>query len=156
MTTEITVISPEGLEIANHYLSNGSCSIKTAELMDLPIDEVDRYLSKREVRSYIDRLYNESGFRNRDKMGSVWDAILSSKLEELDDTGMGSSKDIVEIMTAMHKFNIDTMNLQLKILEAEKANAPAVVLNTQNNNYGGDNYNSLLEKILGGKDGLEG
>ena len=150
MTTEITVISPEGLEIAHVYLQNGSDSIKTAELMDLPIEEVDRYLSKREVRSYIDRLYNESGFRNRDKMGSVWDAILSSKLEELDDTGMGSSKDIVEIMTAMHKFNIDTMNLQLKILEAEKANAPAVVLNTQNNNYGGDNYNSLLEKILNG------
>ena len=148
MTTEIEIISPEGLEIAHAYLQNGSDSMKTAEVLELSVVEVDRYLSKREVRGYIDRIFNESGFRNRDKMGAVWDAVLATKLEEMDDTGMGSNKDVVEIMTAMHKFNMDTMAMQLKIIEAEKANTPAVVLNTQNN-YGGDNYNSLLEKILG-------
>lgn len=152
MDNEITVISPEGLEIAHCYLQNGSDSVKTAELLNIDITEVDRYLCKREVRGYIDRLFNESGFRNRDKMANVWDAILAQKLEEMDDTGMGSSKDVVEIMERMHKFNMDQLTMQLKILELEKAKEPAVVVNTQNN-YGGQNYNSLMEKILAGKDG---
>jgi len=147
---DITIISPEGLEIAHCYLQNGSDSAKTAELMNIDISEVDRYLCKREVRGYIDRLFNEAGFRNRDKMAQVWDEILKQKLEEMDDTGMGSSKDVVEILEKMHKFNMDQMAMQLKVLELEKAKEPAVVVNTQNN-YGGSNYNSLLEKIMNGK-----
>jgi|TARA_R110000796_G_scaffold2125_13_gene8575 hypothetical protein len=149
MTTEITLISPEGLEIAHAYLENGSDSAKAAQVLGLPLDEVTRHLSKREVCNYIDRLFNESGFRNRDKMGAVWDAVLQSKLEEMDETGLGSSKDIIEIMEKMHKFNMDQMAMQLKLLEAgEKKDSPLIAIQ-QNNSYGGDKYNSLLDRILG-------
>lgn len=143
----IELIAPEGEEIARVYLENGSDSAKTAELLQLPLTTVDRHLNTKEVRNYIDRLFNESGFRHRDKMANVWDAILATKLEEMDDTGMGSSKDIVEIMEKAHKFNMDQMAMQIKLLELEKASGPAIAIQ-QNNISGGDNYNSLIEKIL--------
>jgi hypothetical protein len=145
----LTVISPEGLEIAHAYLEHGSDSIKAATALSIPVDEVVRHLSKREVRNYIDNLFNESGFRHRDKMAAVWDAVLEAKLEEMDETGLGSSKDIVEIMEKLHKFNMDQMAMQLKLIEAtEKKDAPLIAIQ-QNNTYGGDKYNSLLDRILG-------
>ena len=142
------ILSPEGLEIAQAYLRNGSDTEKTALALGLPSEEVHRYLQKREVRGYIDRLYNEAGFRNRDKMGEVWDAILATKLEEMNETGMGSNKDIVEIMEKMHKFKMDEMKMQMELLKAEKDGAPQIQVNTQNN-YG-ENYNSLLDRIING------
>jgi len=99
------------------------------------------------VRSYIDRIFNESGFRNRDRMGGVWDEVLAAKLEEMDETGLGSSKDIVEIMERMHRFNMDQLAMQIKLAEIGQ---PAVQINTQINNDGGSNYNKLLEKLIGG------
>jgi hypothetical protein len=145
--TEIAVISPEGLEIAHAYLINKSDTEATAKHLGIPVEEVHRFLSKREVSSYIDRIFNESGFRNREKMGAVWDEVLATKLEEMDETGMGSGKDIVEILEKMHKFNMDQMAMQIKLLDAQKAAGPAIQVNTQNN-YG-DNYNKLLEKLIG-------
>jgi len=143
----IQKISPEGLEIAHAYLENKSDTLAAASALGLAPEEVERYLNKREVRSYIDRIFNESGFRNRDKMGSVWDEVLAAKLEEMDETGLGSSKDIVEIMERMHRFNMDQLAMQIKLAEIGQ---PAVQINTQINNDGGSNYNKLLEKLIGG------
>jgi hypothetical protein len=147
----LTVISPEGLEIAHSYLENGSDSERAATALGIPVEEVVRHLSKREVCNYIDKLFNESGFRNRNKMAAVWDEILASKLEEMDETGLASGKDIVEIMEKLHKFNMDQMAMQLKLIEAtEKKESPLIAIQ-QNNSYGGggEKYNSLLDRILG-------
>jgi len=143
----IQKISPEGLEIAHAYLENKSDTLAAASALGLAPEEVERYLNKREVRSYIDRIFNESGFRNRDRMGGVWDEVLAAKLEEMDETGLGSSKDIVEIMERMHRFNMDQLAMQIKLAEIGQ---PAVQINTQINNDGGSNYNKLLEKLIGG------
>ena len=79
-------ISPEGLQIAETYLMMGSCTKKTALELGLPSTVVHSMLSKKEVKNYIDRIYFETGFRNRDKVASVMDELISRKLEELDES----------------------------------------------------------------------
>lgn len=142
---ELEKISPEGLKVAETYLEHGQDAIETANALGLPLDEVDRLLSKRETKAYIDRIYHESGFRNRQRMGELMDAIIAKKLEEMDDTGLGSQKDIIDILQVAHKMKMEQMQLELKLHESK---APGVQINTQINNSGGDNYNKLLEKIL--------
>lgn len=143
-------ISPEGLRVAQSYLENGQDILATANHLNLPIEVVEELLNKRETKAYIDRIYNESGFRNRQKMGDLMDAIIAKKLEEMDDTGIGSSKDIIEILSLAHKMKMDQMQMELKLLEAQNKQ-PAVQINTQINNAGGDKYNQLLERILEAK-----
>jgi hypothetical protein len=141
------MICPEGLRVAEVYLEEGQDAIATADRLNLPIEEVDRLLNKRETKAYIDRIYNESGFRNRQKMGELMDTIIAQKLQEMDDTGLGSSKDIIEILSLAHKMKMDQMTMELKLLEAQNK-GPAVQINTQINQGGGEKYNQLLEKIL--------
>ena len=144
MSTEITMISPEGLEIAEQYLKNGSDTQKTALAMGLPTTEVARYLAKREVKQYIDQLYFESGFRNRERMGNLMDEVLAAKLEEMDETGLGSSKDITEIMKLSHDMKMKEMEMEIKLMNAKNSSGPQIQVNNQTNN----NYNSLLDKIM--------
>lgn len=141
----IEKICPEGLEVATAYLEEGQDSMAVANKLNLPIEEVDRLLNKREVKVFIDRIFNESGFRNRHRMGELMDTIIAKKLEEMEDSGLGSGKDIVEIMTLAHKMKMDQIAMEIKLMEA-KNKTPSVQINTQIN--GGDKYNELLEKIL--------
>lgn len=142
--TNMMLISPEALEIAQAYLINKSDSKATADALGLPIQVVETHLAKKEVQRYIDRIFNESGFRNRDRMAQVWDAVLEAKLQEMDDTGLGSAKDIVEILEKMHSFKMKELELQIKL---QQADTPTIQVNQQNN-IGGGNYNKLLEKLL--------
>lgn len=144
-------ISPEGVRVAQSYLENGQDILATANHLNLPIEVVEDLLNKRETKAYIDRIYNESGFRNRQKMGDLMDAIIAKKLEEMDQSGMGSGKDIVEILSLAHKMKMDQMQMELKLLEAQNK-TPSVQINTQiNASSGGDKYNQLLERILQAK-----
>lgn len=138
---EITKICPEGLVVAQTYLEEGQDSQAVAVRLNLPIEKVDELLNKRETKVYIDRIYHETGFRNRHKMGELMDAIINNKLEEMDETGLGSSKDIIEILQVAHKMKMDQMAMEIKLAEAK---TPAVQINTQVNN----NYNKLLDRIM--------
>lgn len=139
-------ICPEGLRVAETYLTCGQDAIATAQELNLPIEEVNRLLAKRETKQFIDRLYYESGFRNRHRMGELMDTIINHKLQEMDDTGLGSQKDILEIMALAHKMKMDQLAMEIKLLEAQNKQ-PSVQINTQING-GGDKYNALLEKII--------
>ncbi len=149
---EITSMSPEGLEIANAYLMNGSDTQKAAEDLQLSPDIVHQWLKKPEIRNYIDSLYFESGFRNRNKIGAVMDALISSKLEEMDETGMGTSMDIADLIKLQHSIKMKEMEMQIKLMEAEtKAKTTPIINqtnNVQNNISGGANYDALLERII--------
>ncbi len=148
---EITNMSPEGLEIANAYLMCGSDTQKAAEELDLPANIVHQWLKKPEIRGYIDSLYFESGFRNRNKIGAVMDALIAGKLEEMDETGMGTAMDIADLIKLQSSMKMKEMEMQIKLMEAEtKAKTTPIInqTNVQNNISGGDNYDALLEKIL--------
>lgn len=139
------MICPEGLEVAKAYLEEGQDSLAVANKLNLPIEEVDRLLNKREVKNFIDRVFNEAGFRNKHRMAELMDAIIAKKLEEMDDTGLGSQADIIDILKLAHSMKMKEMEMEIKLLSAK---TPAMQVNTQINTAGGDQYNKLLEKIL--------
>ena len=149
--TEMVKISPEGLEVAVAYLENKQNTQATAESLGMPVEVVQVLLDKPETKRYLDRIYFESGFRNRSRMADLMDEIINQKLQEMEDTGVGSSADILDILKAAHAMKIKEMEMQVKLIEAENK-GPSVQVNTQINTNvsGGANYNQLLDRLLKG------
>lgn len=137
-------LSPEALEITNAYLSTMSID-QTAQALQIPRNEVVDFLNKKEVKRFIDTVFFEQGYLNRFKLQSVLEDVMVKKLEEMEEAEMASSKDIVDIVMAMHKIRQD----ELKISEARnKENVPGSQTNVQVNNYG-ENYGGLISKLIG-------
>jgi hypothetical protein len=144
------IISPEGLEVAEAYFTSGHDRKQTALILDMSIETVDSLLETREVKAYIDRVFFESGFRNREKIFGVMDVIIERKLEELEESGMGSSADILEIMKTFHKMKMDEYKMMIEF-EKAKSNKPTHQTNIQNNialpGSNDSNYMTLLESL---------
>lgn len=146
------LISPEGLNVAEAYLMSGQDRKQTASILGMSMDTLDAMLEKREVRNYIDNVFFESGFRNREKLFGVMDVIIERKLEELEESGMGSSADILEIMKTFHKMKMDEYKMRIEFMKAENnIKGPTNQTNIQNNiQLPGSNdsaYMTLLENI---------
>lgn len=147
------IIQPEGLEIAEAYLTFGGDSKRVSTELSIPIAEVDAQLKKGEVRSYINRQFNETGFRNKHRIFGVMDQLLNMKLEEIQETEVGTSVDIVDLIKVMHKMKMDEMKMEVDLEKAKAAAGPAKQTNVQINNgmAGGDdeNYLKLLNVLAG-------
>ena len=81
MAKEVTKISPEGLEVANSYLQFGNIK-GVVEQLGVRENAVVEILNKREVKRYIDTVYLDMGYRNKNNIASVLDEMIQSKLEE--------------------------------------------------------------------------
>ena len=139
-------ISPEALEIANAYLQKPDIA-KVASEFSLSPDTVSNILGKREVRAYIDYVFSNVGFNNRFKMRAAMDAIISKKFQEMDEAGVGSTKDIIEILTLSHKMTKELTELEIKRLSLEQG-GPKNQTNIQINDTGGTRYDQLLERLM--------
>jgi hypothetical protein len=127
-------MSPEMLEITTTYLECADIDT-TAEMLG-----IDRF---------VDTVFLDQGYLNRHKLQAAFTKIIDLKLEELDDAEMGSNKDIADLLMMMHKIGTDTRK---EIAEASKPSAPTNQTNVQfNNGQFGDNYNSLLGKLMDDK-----
>ena len=149
MSKEISTISPEGLEIANCYLQFGNIKAVT-EYMGVGEDKVVELLNKREVKRYIDTVYLDLGYRNKNNIGSLLDEMIQSKLEEAQETGVYSSKDLADLLQMAHKMRMDEIKAQAEILKAENASVKNQT-NVQINEalpFGQGNYGKLMEKLL--------
>lgn len=142
---EVLEISPEALEIANCYLVTQTAQ-KTADELNLSIEQVTQTLARREVKSYIDQVFFDTGFNNRFRMRQAMDAIIQKKFQELDEADVGSSKDILEILALSHKMTMETMDKQIE-LEKLKQNTVRSQTNIQINE-GGSNYHQLIERLV--------
>ena len=149
MAKELTVISPEGLEVANSYLQFGNIRA-VVEQLGVQENKVVELLNKREVKNYIDTVYLDMGYRNKNNIASVLDEMIESKLEEAKETGVYSSKDLADLLAMAHKMRMDEIKAQT---ELEKAQATSV--KTQNNvqinegvPFGQGNYGKLMEKLM--------
>ena len=91
MANEITTITPEGMEVANSYLQFGNIR---AVVNSLGVSEykVAEILNKREVKKYIDTIYLDMGYRNKNNIAGVLDEMIQSKLEEAQETGVRSQR----------------------------------------------------------------
>lgn len=141
-------ISPENLEIANTYLQTQNIE-QTAHNLSVATDTVSQVLQRREVRAYIDSVFLDLGFNNRFKMRSAMDALIQQKFQELEEAGIGSNKDIADLLALSHKMSMDILDRQIKLEEAKAKNIRSQV-NVQLNEFGGDGskYGSLLERLM--------
>jgi hypothetical protein len=144
---EVLDISPEALEVANCYLQTQNLDAVASEL-DISKELVTQILSKKEVKSYIDHVFFNLGFNNRFKMRAAMDAIIKKKFQELEESEMGSTKDIAELLALSHKMTMDEMSRQIELEKLQQANIKNQV-NVQIND-GGTKYNTLIEKLLSG------
>ena len=153
MGKEVTTISPEGLEIANSYLQFGNIR-GVCQHLQVSEDRVVEALNKREVKKYIDTVYLDMGFRNKNNIATALDEIIQSKLEEAQETGMYSNKDLADLLQMAHKMRMDEIKAQA---DAEKATTN---IRTQNNvqindgsiPFGQGNYGKLMDKLLNGNE----
>lgn len=130
------LISPESFEIANAYIQYGSIQA-TANATGVPAQVVSEYLEKKEVKRYIDNVFLDAGYRNRNTLAAVLDEMIASKLEEAKESGMYTKKDLLELLQFAHKIRMDDIANQ-------NAKAPAQTNVQINNNYG-----SLMSKLMG-------
>lgn len=139
---ELTRIGPEHFDIANAYIQFGDVKTVAYEL-DIPQYEVVRIIQTQEVKRYLDGVYLDLGYRNRSKLGAILDKAIDAKLEEAEESGIYSSKDLLELLQFAHKMRMD----EIKAFKEEKAVESQT--NVQVNNYGDGNYGKLMEKLLG-------
>ena len=149
MGKEITPISPEGLEVANCYLQYGNIRA-VCDYLQVPENKVVELLNKREVKKYIDTVCLDMGYRNKNNIASVLDEMIASKLEEAQESGVYSNKDLADLLQMAHKMRMDEIKAQADLVKAETTN-----IKTQNNvqineslPFGQGNYGKLMEKLL--------
>jgi hypothetical protein len=148
MGKEITTISPEGLEIANCYLQFGNIRA-VCDYLQVPENKVVELLNKREVKKYIDTVYLDTGYRNKNNIASVLDNMIASKLEEAQETGVYSSKDLADLLQMAHKMRMDEIKAQAEIVKAESIKTQTnVQINNESLPFGQGNYGKLMEKLL--------
>ena len=150
MGKEITTISPEGLEIANCYLQFGNIRA-VCDYMQVPENKVVDLLNKREVKKYIDTVYLDMGYRNKNNIAVVLDEMIASKLEEAKETGVYSSKDLADLLQMAHKMRMDEIKAQAELVKAESSNIKTqnnVQINSEGLPFGQGNYGKLMEKLL--------
>ena len=152
MSKEVTTISPEGLEIANSYLQFGNIR-GVCQHLQVSEDRVVEALNKREVKKYIDTVYLDMGFRNKNNIATALDEIIASKLEEAQESGMYSNKDLADLLQMAHKMRMDEIKAQT---DAEKATTSIRTMNNVQINdgslpFGQGNYGKLMDKLLNGE-----
>lgn len=151
MSKEITKISPEGLEVANYYLQFGNIRA-VCDYMDIPENKVVSLLNTREVKKYIDTVYLDLGYRNRSNIASVLDEMIASKLQEAQESGVYSNKDLADLLQMAHKMRMDEIKAQADLEKAQSTNIKSQT-NVQINEalpFGQGNYGKLMEKLLDG------
>ena len=128
-------LTPEALDIANAYLQYGSAQ-DTAEQLGIPEYQVVQLLERKDVKDYITGVYLDRGYRNRHKLAGVLDQMIDSKLEEALESGIYTSKDLLELLQFAHKMRMDEIK--------NDNTGPTVNIA----NFGQGNYGQLMEKLL--------
>ena len=154
MTTHLPAetirISPESLEIANCYLQLQDAR-KVAEQLELDQDLVITTLARREVRGYIDQVFFDTGYNNKFLMRRAMDALIQQKFQELEESGVGSSKDIAELLSLSHKMSMDLLDREIQLEKLKQGAGPQKQVNVQINETDGSKYGQLIHKLISGE-----
>ena len=152
LPAETVQISPEALEVANCYLQLND-SKQVANELDLHPDQVAQILGRREVKQYIDQVFFDMGYNNRFLMRQAMDALIKQKFQELEEAGVGSSKDIADLLQMSHKMSMDLLDKQLQLEKLRQGTpGPQKQVNVQINDDG-SKYSQLIHKLVSG-DGI--
>lgn len=147
---ETLSIGPEGLQVANAYLTLADIH-KVSEELDMPTELVTQILDRREVRAYVNSVFFSSGFNNRHQVRELMDTIIKKKLQDMDESDTGSTKDITELLALSHKITMETLDKELQIEKLRAGNNVKQQTNIQiNEGIGGSKYSSLIEQLIRG------
>ena len=144
---EISKISPEGVEVANAYLTFGNINAVAKELSVSP-QKIAEILNTREVKKYIDTVYLDQGYRNRNNIAALLDEMIASKLEEAQESGVYSSKDLADLLAMAHRFRMDEIKAQR---EETVRNQTNVQINNEGLPFGVGNYGKLMDILVNGE-----
>lgn len=150
LPAETIKISPEALEVANCYLQLQDTK-QVAEALDLTTDQVTEYLKRKEVRGYIDHVFQDMGYNNRFLMRKAMDAIIKQKFRELEESGVGSNKDIADLLQISHKMSMDLLDREIQLAKLQQApQGPQRQVNVQINDTDTSKYAQLVQKLMTG------
>lgn len=151
LPAETVRISPEALEVANAYLQLNDARAVAQEL-DLDPEVVTNLLARREVKSYIDSVFFDSGYNNRFLMRRAMDALIKQKFCELEESQTGSTKDIAELLQMSHKMSMDLLDREIALEKARQSTGPQKQVNVQiNEGLDGSKYSQLVQKLISGE-----
>ncbi len=151
LPAETVRISPEALEVANAYLQLNDARAVAQEL-DIDPETVTNILARREVKSYIDTVFFDSGYNNRFLMRRAMDALIKQKFSELEESQTGSTKDIAELLQMSHKMSMDLLDREIALAKAQQSSAPQKQVNVQiNEGLDGSKYSQLVQKLISGE-----
>lgn len=151
LPAETVRISPEALEVANAYLQLNDARAVAQEL-DLDPEVVTNLLARREVKTYIDSVFFDSGYNNRFLMRRAMDALIKQKFSELEESQTGSTKDIAELLQMSHKMSMDLLDREIQLAKAQQSTAPQKQVNVQiNEGLDGSKYSQLVQKLISGE-----
>jgi len=137
-------IAPEHLLVAETYLQTLNIS-ETAQALGVTDDKIAQTLKKKEVKTFLDVIYADVGYRNKHRLGDLMDTLIEKKLEELEDADIGSSKDIADLVALSHKISLENKKMDIELIKAENQ-GPSTQINVQHN------YDSLVERIIKASD----
>jgi hypothetical protein len=145
---EVLTIDPEGLEIANCYLVNQSLT-KVSEELGVSTELIAQTLESPQIKAYISQVFFDVGFNNRFKMRRAMDVLISKKFQELEESGVGSSKDITELLALSHKMTMEQLDREIALekIRSRGSATPRSQVNVQINDHG-SNYGNLLERLM--------
>lgn len=150
LPAETVKISPEALEIANAYLQLQDAR-KVADELDVSQELVVTTLARREVRGYIDQVFFDTGFNNKFLMRRAMDSLIQQKFQELEESGVGSSKDIAELLAMSHKMSMDLLDREIQLEKLRSSTSgPQRQVNVQINESDGSKYGQLIHKLISG------
>ena len=151
LPAETVRISPEALEVANAYLQLNDARAVAQEL-DLDPEVVTNLLARREVKTYIDSVFFDSGYNNRFLMRRAMDALIKQKFSELEESQTGSNKDIAELLQMSHKMSMDLMDREIQLAKAQQSTSPQKQVNVQiNEGLDGSKYSQLVQRLITGE-----
>lgn len=133
-------ISPEALEVAKTYLVTQD-SKETALSLNITPEEVSYYLRKPEVKRFIDTIFLEQGYMNKNKLQAIMDKLFDLKVEEMEEAEIGTNKDILDLVALQHKMRMEELKL-LKETQAPIKNQVNIQNNLENN------YSSLMNRLI--------
>jgi hypothetical protein len=148
LPAETVQIAPEALEVANCYLQLQDAR-RVADELDLPVSLVTEILARREVKSYIDHVFMDTGFNNKFEMRAAMDALIKKKFQEMHEADVGSTKDITELLALSHKMSMDLLDREIQLEKARQVNQPQKQVNVQINDDG-TKYSSLISRLISG------
>ena len=151
LPAETLQIAPEALEVANCYLQLQDAR-RVADELDLPVTLVTEILARREVKSYVDHVFMDTGFNNRFEMRAAMDALIKKKFQEMHEADVGATKDITELLALSHKMSMDLLDREIQLAKAQQSLAPQKQVNVQiNEGLDGSKYSHLINRLINGE-----